>query len=103
MRLRTMPEGQVTARRVLSPAEIRCCPLLHGGVTLALALVARENFTRWDRGTYLTLTIAPGYLRTLAQGLPSDLYNVSSNGTLGPNKPTSPKKKLSHILYGMVP
>ena len=42
--------------------------LLHGGVTSALALVVRENFTRWGRGTCLTLTIAPGYLRTLAQG-----------------------------------
>ena len=65
---------------------------------MASALVVRENFTRWDRGTYLTLTIAPGYLRTLAQGLPSDLYNVSSNGTtLGPNKPTAQIKRAEEV------
>ena len=102
MRLRTMPENQAPC----AACSLSCRMLVLLFCTVrkpALARVVRENFTRWDRGTYLTLTIAPGYLRTLAQGLPSDLYNVSSNGTLGPNKPTSPKKKLSHILYGMVP
>ena len=69
MRLRTMPEkGKCLARRVLYPAEMLV--LLFCTVRKpVLARVVRENFTRWGRGTYLTLTIAPhGYLRTLTQG-----------------------------------
>ena len=62
------PRIKRLARRVLCPVEMLL--LLFCTVHKpALACIVRENFTRWGRGTYLTLTIAPpGYLRTPTQG-----------------------------------
>ena len=75
-------KGKCLARHVLPSAETLVL-LFYTVRKPVLARVVRENFTRWGRGTCLTLTTAPEYFRTLTQGglrsrLASDLYNVGS-------------------------